>query len=81
MINTHTYLIKVRVSYFPISAAAADTRRERALISVTGNQQRAKSVTHELKLLCGMWEPCTDPPTFVLRQRHYKGGDKSLSGK
>ena len=29
--------------------------------------QRAKSVAHELKLLCGVWEHCADPPMFALR--------------
>lgn len=35
------------------------------LISLTGNEQQAKSIAHELKL-CGVWEHCADLPTFVL---------------
>ena len=32
-----------------------------------GCEQQAKSVTDELKLSCGVWDHCADPPMFALR--------------
>ena len=35
--------------------------------ALAGNEQRAKSVAHELKLSCSMCEPCINPPMIALR--------------